>query len=271
VITLFRVSLESHVEVENPVVLITGAAKRFGRTVAVELCRKGYHVIAHYNTSAVEAKALKQEMTEAGLLLDLIKCDLSQLADVQSVDRFLCEVSDRHGRCFALINNASIFEYDHPEALQTDMLQRSLQVNLTAPVLLMDRFLSLATRSPQQRTPIVINVLDAKVKQLNPDYLSYTLGKVGLAAACSMYAMHYGAHAKVYGVAPSMFLESGAVTSGRVEELTQMNLLKRPVLEADICSSVEFLLQGIAATGEVIVVDGGQIHMKLARDVAFLQ
>lgn len=251
-------------------VLVTGGARRLGARLSRLFAAQGDAVGVHFNASAAQAESLVDEIRRQGGSAHAFALDLARLSTLEQAADFIRDVRESLGGLDLLINNGAVFEYDEPGALSPPLLRRAVQVNALAPVYLMEAFLRQAVPDGATRRPMVINILDAKLQALNPDYLSYTLSKGMLAQATTLYAMRYGETARVYGIAPSMFAESGPHTVGRVEELVRLNPLGHPISTEDLCQAVLFVATGALRSGEILTVDGGQALWRLPRDVAFL-
>lgn len=240
-------------------IFITGGTSRLGSALVRSLSMQGHQVTFSYHSSAESAKDLSTETGATALALDLSKLSKESLDTVFA--------GSKAAPFDAVINNSSIFEYDLPGDISVDLLDRCYQVNLRAPLMILDEY----SKQASERVRIAINVLDSKVKSPNPDYASYTIMKQALHGATTLYAMQLREkNLKVYGVAPAMFAESGPLTTGKVAELSSLNPLGHELTENDVVQAIEFLLSGTAQSGEVLVVDAGQTLLKLPRDVAYL-
>lgn len=242
-------------------ILVTGGTSRLGEALIRRLVSRGHDVYFTYNSSTNEARLLASELDIRGYQLDLASLDQ------HSASEFLhCAINDEID---AIINNSSLFEYDEPGNLNFELMDRAYRINLKAPLLLTEALIK--TRTPEKNR-LAVNILDAKLNALNPDYASYTFTKYALKSFTEMYGMlQETLGIKVLGVAPAMFAESGSITSGRVEELTQMNPLNLRLSVEDVVNTVEFCLTGIPKSGEIIFVDAGQTLLKFERDVAYLK
>lgn len=242
-------------------ILVTGGTSRLGEALIRRLVSRGHDIYFTYNLSTNEAQLLASELGIHGYQLDL--ASLGQ----HSASEFLH--STINDEIDAIINNSSLFEYDEPGNLNFELMDRAYRINLKAPLLLTEALIK--TRTPEKNR-LVVNILDAKLNALNPDYASYTFTKYALKSFTEMYGMlQETLGIKVLGVAPAMFAESGSITSGRVEELTQMNPLNLRLSVEDVVNTVEFCLTGIPKSGEIIFVDAGQTLLKFERDVAYLK
>tara|TARA_B100000676_G_C18041455_1_gene825219 strand:+ start:341 stop:1096 length:756 start_codon:yes stop_codon:yes gene_type:complete len=244
--------------------LVTGGAKRIGAAIVRGLSRDGWSVVVHYNSSKSEAETLAKELTANGSAVDIVGCDLTDLA---ATERLVPECVERFGPLDCLINNASLFEPDWLETVEPALWQKQLDVNLRAPMLLTKAF---AAQLPDGREGCVINMLDNKVFSPNPDYFSYSVGKFGLKGITEMAAMALGPRIRVCGIAPGLTTISGDQSAEDFESQSTMNLLEKSSSPEEIVKTVRYILASDILTGQIIVVDGGQSLLRLPRDVAFL-
>lgn len=248
-------------------VLVTGAGRRLGREIALALASAGWQVAIHYRGSAAEAGQTAQDCSRAapGLRFDTFQADL---ADEAAVRGLLPAVVARFGSVDAVVNNASLFEYDNAESFGYESLLRHLRTNTGAPVLLAQALHQhVAARGA---TGAVVNLLDQKLWNQNPDFLSYTLSKAALEAANTTLALALAPAVRVVGVAPGLTLTSQAISPERFEQLHRLAPLGRASKPEDIAGAVRFALENAAITGTTIVVDGGQHLMKFSRDFSLM-
>ncbi len=234
-------------------ILITGGAKRLGAAIARALKRAGYPVILHAHHSMVEADALAQEL-DARLLL-------GDLADPTTPARLLAQAGPLSG----LINNASRFEFDTPASTTAEHITAHMAPNLIAPVLLAQGF---AAQQPAHG--VVINILDHKLSNLNPDFFAYTLSKAALAAATEMMALAFAPNIRVCGIAPGLTLPGPKQSPEKFATAWRANPLARGAAPEDIAAAALFILQTPSVTGTTLTVDGGEHLTHRPRDVAFL-
>ncbi|MBW8830306.1 MAG: SDR family oxidoreductase [Burkholderiales bacterium] len=249
----------------RPVVLVTGAAKRLGREIALHLGRGGFDIAVHYRGSRDDAEAVAAELLAAGGSAATFHADL---ADESACRALVPAVLDHFKRLDAVVNNASTFEYDSPESFAMDSMDRHWRANVAPPVILARSLHEHLEGS--DKTGCVVNLVDQKLWNLNPDYFSYTLSKAALQAATVMLAQSLAPRLRVCGVAPGVTMVSGAMTDdefGKARTLTPLNRSSTP---EDIARAVRFLIESPAITGTTLLVDGGQ-HLQLqARDVLFI-
>jgi NAD(P)-dependent dehydrogenase (short-subunit alcohol dehydrogenase family) len=244
-------------------VLITGAARRVGAAIARELAADDWNVIVHYHRSAPEAEQLAAEIRDAGGACDLIKADLASRTEVESL---LPRCIALRGSIECLINNASTFYYDDISSVSWESLHDHLASNLLAPVILCRDF---ARHFDGRIDGCIINILDQKIANLNPDFLSYTIGKVGLAGLTTTLAMALAGRIRVCGVAPGLALISGKQTEASFARAWHAPPLQRSTTPREIADCVRYILASPSMTGNTIFLDGGESVAGRARDVAF--
>jgi NAD(P)-dependent dehydrogenase (short-subunit alcohol dehydrogenase family) len=251
----------------NRAALVTGGAKRIGAAIVRALAEDGWHVVVHCNRSRDDAEALQEEIARAGGACSIVEGDLS---DADAPDRILGEASAAAGPLGLLVNNASLFEYDTFEDFGLDRWSRHMDVNLRAPALLTRAFARSLHRNRETLRGLVVNLLDAKLFSLNPDYFTYTISKYGLLGLTEMAARVYAPHVRVCGIAPSVTLVSGPQSRENFEKVHGLNALGRGVEAGDIVRALRFIVATPTLTAETIRIDGGQKLLGLPRDVAFM-
>jgi NAD(P)-dependent dehydrogenase (short-subunit alcohol dehydrogenase family) len=250
----------------RPVALVTGAAQRVGRVIALELAGHGWDVVVHYRRSADEAALTVADARALGARAVALAADL----DDEPATRALVPAAVRAmGRLDAVVNNASDFVYDAPADFGYTLLNRMMRANCGSAVLLAQALaMHLQTRPPARGC--VVNLLDQKLWNPNPDYFAYTLSKAALECANTMLAMHLAPTVRVCGVAPGVTLVSGPMTQAEFDLAHGLTPLGRSSTPQDIAHSVRFLLESPAITGTTLLVDGGQHLAAQSRDVLFL-
>lgn len=244
-------------------VLITGAARRVGAAISRALAADGWNVIVHYHKSAAAAEQLAKEIGAAGGVCHLLQADLASRADVEAM---MDRAAGFHGSVECLINNASTFYYDDIASVSWESLHDHLSSNLIAPVFLCRDF---ARRSEDPGDRCIINILDQKVTNLNPDFLSYTIGKVGLAGLTTALAMALAGRIRVCGIAPGLALISGNQTEASFQKAWRAPPLRRGTTPDEIATAVRYILASPSMTGSTLFLDGGESVAGRARDVAF--
>jgi len=248
----------------QPVVLVTGAAQRIGREIALHLAGQGWRVAVHYRHSAAQAAATVAEIQAAGGAAQVFDADL---ADEAACNALVPAVHKAFGRIDAVVNNASLFEYDDVASFSAAGMQAHWRAN-TLPAILLARALHGALGEAGRGC--VVNLLDQKLWNPNPDYLSYTLSKAALQAAGTLLAQALAPRVRVCGVAPGVTLLSGAMEAAEFAASHGMTPLQRSSTPLDVARAVRFLLESPAVTGTTLLVDGGQHLQAQARDVMFL-
>jgi NAD(P)-dependent dehydrogenase (short-subunit alcohol dehydrogenase family) len=265
--------LNSSLSQQKKAVLVTGAAKRLGREIAVQFGRQGWDVAVHYGRSEQDAKETVREIEMMGVKAQAYQADL---ADEAAIKKLFTAVSQQFLNLHCLVNSASIFEYDRANSntpLTTKSLQEHMQLNLTAPILLSQLMFEFKKNNPNktgsENLPSVIQLLDQKLINLNPDYLSYTLSKAALATSVEVLALDFAPHLRVIGLAPGISLPSGDQTNDGFTKAHQMTPLGKSSTPEDIAKAAVFLAQANAITGTTLYVDGGQHLLPSSRDVMF--
>ncbi|GAA4032782.1 SDR family oxidoreductase [Actimicrobium antarcticum] len=249
------------------VALITGAAKRIGRTIALELAERGWDIIVHYHRSADEAAATVREIELLGRRAYALQCDLSDEDAVKALLPAAAALFGERGRLACVVNNASLFEKDGAADFSLRVLNAHMHANLAAPILLAQ---ALHAATPDGEQSVVVNLLDQKLFNMNPDFLSYTLSKAALQTATTMLAQELAPKLRVVGVAPGITLISGDQTQAAFERAHQITPLGRSSSADDIAEAVCYVVHAKAITGTTLLVDGGQHLIPLQRDVMFV-
>ena len=255
----------------RPVVLVTGAARRVGRTIALDLAQQGFDVAVHFHRSAADAQEVVHAARERGARAQSFGADLS---DEGAARALVPDVVRHFGALDAVVNNASAFAYDDLDSFGYATLQQQMAANAGAAVVLaqgLHQHRLQATTGTTTDTPAcVVNLLDQKLWNPNPDYFSYTMSKAALESATTMLAMALAPQVRVCGVAPGVTLLSGDMSTEEFDRAHQMTPLRRSSTPEDIAQAVRFLLQSPAITGTTLLVDGGQHLHGQPRDVMFL-
>jgi NAD(P)-dependent dehydrogenase (short-subunit alcohol dehydrogenase family) len=245
------------------VALVTGGARRIGRAIALALARDGWDIALHYHHSGAEAEATAFDIVALGRRAALLQCDL---ADEAAVNMLLPRAIAALGPVNCVVNNASLFDYDNAHDFSIARLDTHMHANLAAPILL-SRALHDATPDGQQA--VVVNLLDQKLYNLNPDFLSYTLSKAALHTATTLLAQALAPKVRVVGIAPGITLVSGAQSEAEFQQAHQATPLGRSSTLDDVAASVCYVAGARALTGTTLLVDGGQHLIALRRDVMF--
>jgi NAD(P)-dependent dehydrogenase (short-subunit alcohol dehydrogenase family) len=245
------------------VALVTGAAKRIGRAIALGLSSAGWDVAIHYHRSKADAESLHEEISARGRRSVMLQADLARISQVEAL---IPECAEKLGPPTCLINNASVFNFDTIDSVTGGDWDAIQATNLRAPILLARDFVRLM---PDGLSGNVVNLLDQKIANLNPDFFSYTISKVGLEAATHTMAMALAPRVRVNAVAPGLTLVSGDQTPENFAQAHRMTPLGGAGKLDDIVAAVLFLIQTESVTGQTIFIDGGQRLMALDRDVMY--
>ena len=268
-----------------PVVLVTGAAKRLGREIALTLAKHGWRVAVHYRSSEQDAintiadLAINTPARVENKGVDSLnhtnhakfQCDLSIEAAVCAL---LPQVITHFGRVDAVVNSAAIFEHDAASTFSYGAMQKHLATNTGAAIVLSQALCAhVSERQKAGDTTAqgaVVNLLDQKLWNQNPDFFSYTLSKAALEAANTMLAMALAPLVRVIGVAPGLTLTSHMISDAKFQELHKISPLGRSSTAQDVADTVRFALENRAITGTTLLVDGGQHLMRFARDFSLM-
>ncbi|MGV8803732.1 MAG: SDR family oxidoreductase [Polaromonas sp.] len=249
----------------RPVVLVTGAAVRLGREIALALAAAGWHVAVHYRSSHPDAL---KTVADCARLSGASSAFDADLADEAAVCGLLPRVAAHFGRVDAVVNSASTFEHDSAASFGFAALDRHLHSNTGAPVLLAQALHAHVTA--RQGRGAVVNLLDQKLWNQNPDFFSYTLSKAALEAAGTMLAMALAPAVRVVGVAPGLTLTSHLLSDEEFAARHKLSPLGRSSTPADVASAVKFALENQSITGTTLLVDGGQHLMRFERDFSLM-
>ena len=244
--------------------LVTGGAKRIGKQIALALAARGWDVVVHYGQSEADALQAVREIIALGRRAAAVQCDL---ADEESVKTLVARASALLGPLSCIVNNASKFEQDGAADFSRAVLDLHMHPNLAAPILLAQ---ALHAATPEGGQAVVINLLDQKLFNPNPDFLSYTLSKSALHAATTLLAQALAPKLRVVGVAPGITLLSGEQSGAGFEHAHTKTPLGRSSTPEDVAAAVCYLAEARAVTGATLLVDGGQHLIPTARDVMFI-
>jgi len=247
-------------------VLVTGAARRLGREIALGLAGAGWRVALHYRGSAAEAAQTAAECSAlAGVACETFPAELGDEAEASAL---VPAVLRRYGQLDAVVNSASRFVHDDASSFGYAAMAEHLRINTGAPILLA-RALH-AHLAQREARGAVVNLLDQKLWNLNPDFLSYTLSKAALEAANTVLAQALAPRLRVVGVAPGLTLTSEYLTPEQFEALHRLSPLGRSSTAGDVVAAVRFALDNGSLTGTTLLVDGGQHLMKFERDFSMM-
>ena len=232
--------------------LITGAGRRVGRAFAAALAADGYDLALHHRTAREETEALAAQLAaDHGVRCVAVQADLAQAAEAEAlVGRAAAAIGD----ISLLVNNASLFDPDTLASLEAGRSERHMAVNLRAPLLLSR---GVVDHLPEGATGHIVNLLDQRVANLQPDYLSYTLSKAALAAATELLAKELAPRVRVNGIAPGLTLPSGGQDEAEFAAAQAASLLGLNATPEMLAAALRYLDQTPAVTGQILFVDGG--------------
>ena len=242
--------------------LVTGAGARLGRAMALYLGARGWDVAVHYASSEKGARETVEALKELGRHAVSLKADLLDETQVQAL--LPNAAAKLGGPITCLINNASIFEYDTVSTATRDSWDRHIESNLRAPFVLTQ---ALAAQAPDAvadaggepvAQTMVLNMLDQRVQKLTPEFMTYTIAKMGLWAMTRTTAQALAPHVRVNGIGPGPTLRGHRQSQDHFDRQRAATVLGRGANEADICAALGYFLDAPGVTGQMIAVDGGQ-------------
>ena len=237
---------------KNKNLLITGAATRVGKAIALHFAERGWNIALHYFRSSAKAKELKKIIEQHWVKVALIKADLK---NPKQTEKIIPLAKKKLGPINCLVNNAALFEKDDIANFTTKSWNDHLNINLLAPTILTKQF----AKQPSKKTVSnIINIIDQRIFNLTPFFMSYTISKSGLQTLTKTMAMRLGPNIKVNAIAPGPTIKSKRQTDKHFRNQVRSTLLKKTVRSEDICDTVEFLINNNSVTGQIIAVDSGQ-------------
>lgn len=235
-----------------PAALVTGGARRIGRALSLALADSGFAVAVHHHRSQAEAEAVVAEIGKAGGNAVALAADL---IDEDSVKELLPRAATALGPIGVLVNNASIFGNDTVATATRDSWERHLAINLRAPFILIQEF---AARLPLEAGGIIVNLLDERVWNLTPYFVSYTLTKSGLWTLTRSMALALAPRVRVNGIGPGPTLPSERQSREQFLDRCRAMPLRRGTGPDEIAAALRFILAAPAMTGQMIALDGGE-------------
>ncbi len=242
--------------------LVTGAAKRLGRAMALELAAQGHDVAVHYSGSAEAAEATADDIRALGVTAVTLQADLVQDDESRALLPMAAEALGKP--ITTLINNASIFDYDTLETATPESWDRHIGSNLKAPFWLTQ---ALAAQIPDpildengepQAQGLVVNMIDQRVRKLTPEFMTYTLAKMGLWAFTRTSAQALAPKVRVNGIGPGPTMQGARQSAEHFAAQRQATVLQRGADPEGIVGALRYLLSARSVTGQLICVDGGQ-------------
>ena len=242
--------------------LVTGAGKRLGRAMALELARQGCDVAVHYATSQAEAEATAAAIRDMGRQAVTLRADL--LDEAQVVPLVARAAEALGGPILTLVNNASIFEYDSIATATRESWDRHIGSNLREPFVLMQEMARAVPEpgidengEPRARG-LVVNMIDQRVRKLTPEFMTYTISKMGLWAVTQTGAQALAPRVRVNAIGPGPTLQGHRQSDTHFARQRAATVLGRGANEGDVTAALAYLLHAPAVTGQLICADGGQ-------------
>ena len=254
-------------ESKNKTILVTASAKRLGKFIATDLVKKGWKVAIHYYKSKTLAEDTADYLVKIGGHVSIHQADLSCKSDIENL---INEIESQDSIWAGLINNAGYFNYDNGISFRVEELQNHMLVNFIAPTLLTKALAKYTMKIKKQENSykgFVINILDAKIFGLNPDYYTYTLSKQAMYGLTKMSALTYAACLRVNGIAPGITLLAPGQDQKAFEKSHRKNLLKSSSTVEEILNAIQLIINTKSMTGHVTVLDGGAHLAPPRRDV----
>jgi NAD(P)-dependent dehydrogenase (short-subunit alcohol dehydrogenase family) len=233
-------------------VLVTGAAKRLGRAIALDLAAAGWNIAVHYNGSVADAEEVAAEIRANGCKAALVQADFAREEETAAA---VPAAAKAIGPLTALINSASLFENDDWRSATRKSWDDHMEANLRAPFLLAQMF---AKQLPREEKGSIINIIDQRVLKPTPQFLSYSLSKAGLYWLTTTLAQGMGPNIRVNAVGPGPTLKNPRQSDADFNRQRDATILRHGADPADICGAVRYLLSAEAVTGQMLAVDGGQ-------------
>jgi hypothetical protein len=229
--------------------LITGAARRIGRAIALSLAREGVHVILHYRTSAAEALRLASTVKKLGVKAWTLAADFQKPDEYQTL---IARAFERAGKLDILVNNASRFMPDGLKTLTLEGLTADIQTNAWVPFQLSREF------ARKSRKGSIVHLLDTRISGYDRTHVSYSISKRILAQFTALSALEFAPAIRVNAVAPGAILPPRGRNRLFLEKLGRSLPLQRHGDPQDVAAAVLFLLKSPFITGQIIYVDGGR-------------
>ena len=229
-------------------IIITGGATRIGAAIAKSLVNYETKMVIHFNKSKSNALKLKKELEELGAETFLLKADLNNFKQTNSLIK---NAYTKMRGLDCLINNASVFENDNLENFSEKSFSKHININLKAPAILTQNFNKLM----KNKEGCIVNIIDQRVEKLTPFFFSYTLSKSSLAILTKTSAMKLAPNIRVNGISPGPTLKNKRQSERHFKKQWKSIILRKKVDLENICNGVKFLIESKSITGEIIIKD----------------
>ncbi len=232
--------------------LITGGAKRLGAAMARAMAHDGFDIALHCHASLPAAQALARELEGLGRRVAVVRADLAREQEVSAV---VAAAIDRLGPLTLLVNNASVFQLDRLATADRRSWDLHLETNLRAPIVLSQAFVA---QLPVGREGLIVNILDQRVLNPTPNFLSYTISRMALWGATQVLARELAPRVRVNAIGPGPVLPAPGMDQARFDELVRATPLRRPTDPGEIANALRFIVASPSMTGQLITLDSGQ-------------
>lgn len=243
--------------------LVTGGGKRLGRAMALYLAERGLDVAVHYNSSAEAAEEVAGDIRALGRKVAIVQADLTVESEMQAL---VPAAADAVGQPLTvLVNSASIFEHDNIETATRDSWDRHIESNLRAPFVLTQKFAAQAPEpeiggywnEPTARA-LVVNMVDQRVRKLTPEFMTYTIAKMGLWAFTQTAAQALAPKVRVNAIGPGPTMQGVRQSEQHFANQREATIMNRGADPSDITHALGYFLDAPAVTGQLLCIDGGQ-------------
>jgi NAD(P)-dependent dehydrogenase (short-subunit alcohol dehydrogenase family) len=242
--------------------LITGGGRRIGAFIAKHLASNGYHVFLHVNNSREEGRKLVEQIAGEGGSAQLLVAELGNEIEVDSMMRLALS---HDARLSVIINNASHFEYDFPFHADVNILRKSIASHILGPFFIFENLRAV----PPEQSLTIVNMLDQKLENTNPDYYSYTIGKASLYGITKIWQSANLPNIRTFGILLGLTLASGEQSAENYDASRANNPMGRSPDLGEITSLIDFFICQKALPGQTVALDGGESLVPRPRDVAF--
>ena len=242
--------------------LVTGAGQRLGAAMALYLAERGYDVAVHYASSAEGAADVAQNIIGMGREAIALQADL--LEDEATAGLFDKAVEALGGPITCLVNNASIFEYDTVQSATRKSWDRHMGSNLRAPFVLTQKMAAQGLTAEIDETGepmasgLIINMVDQRVRKLTPEFMTYSLAKMGLWTLTQTSAQALAPAIRVNAIGPGPTLRGSRQSVQHFTNQRRNTVLGRGAHSGDITAALGYFLDAPAVTGQLLCIDGGQ-------------